>query len=162
MPMRKMPSIVVAIDPGASGGIAVWNAAINCFPMPKSATDIVLFLRDIAEADGDALVVIEDVPKFVAGMKTSASAMATLHANVGYIKGVVDTLGLRLKEIKPKDWQAAVGAGKKKDHEKWKPHLKDLALRAYPFLGKAVTLKTADALLILAAVTKGTRNGKFN
>lgn len=155
MAMRSLPPVIVAIDPGASGGIAIQNVSVTCQPMPKSVTDIITILKDVSmEANGDVLVVIEDVPKFVAGMQTSSSAMATLHANVGYIKGVVDALGLRLKEIKPRQWQQAVGAGEKKLHgNRWKAHLKDLAIRRYPHLGKAVTLKTADALLILSAIT---------
>lgn len=157
------PRIIVAIDPGSSGGIAIQNIAIRCLPMPKAMTDLIDILRDIAEEDPNALVVMENVPKFIAGMQTSASAMATLHSNVGYIRGVIDTLGLRLKEVKPKQWQTAVDAGEKKNYGKrWKAHLKDLALRRYPYLGKSVTLKTADALLILSAVTdepaKGTHD----
>lgn len=157
------PRVIVAIDPGASGGIAIQNIAIRCLPMPKAMTDLIDILRDIAEEDKDALVVMENVPKFVAGMQTSASAMATLHANVGYIRGVIDTLGLRLKEVKPKQWQSAVDAGEKKNYgKKWKSHLKDLALRRYPYLGKSVTLKTADALLILSAITDEHPKGHSN
>lgn len=144
--------ITVAIDPGASGGFALNNACISCFAMPKSRTDIVELFCDLAEEHGrDVLVVMEDPPKFVAGMATSASAMATLHSNVGYIQGVVDTLGFQLRLVKPQTWQKAIGAGEKKTYGKdWKAHLKDMAFRRFPFLGKAVTLKTADALLILA------------
>lgn len=146
--------VVVAVDPGASGGFATNTSCISCKPMPKSRTDIVEFFCELKMVHGDDVtVVMEDVPKFLAGMKTSASSMATLHSNVGYIQGVVDTLGFQLILVKPQVWQKAIEAGEKKSYgNRWKAHLKDMALRRFPYLGKAVTLKTADALLILAYV----------
>ena len=77
--------------------------------------------------------------------------MGKLHRNVGYIIGVLDALLVPTKLIKPRVWQAKVGAGSKKDYgDRWKAHLKDLAARRFPSLGKSITLKTADALLILS------------
>lgn len=154
MSMRSPPPAIVAIDPGVNGGFAISNIAIAAYPMPKAMTDILTLLRDISEAcDNNLVVVMEEPPKFIAGMQTAQSAMATLHENVGYLKGVIDTLGIPLKLVKPKVWQQAIEAGDKKSYgNKWKAHLKDMALRRFPYLGKKVTLKTADALLILAYV----------
>lgn len=144
---------IIAIDPGASGGIAwKWmNAKIAyCAPMPKASTDIVRLIRDAAK--GETLCAIEDIPKFVAGMQTSAAGMAKLHRNYGYLLGILDTLGVTVLTVRPQVWQKAIGAGNKKSYgSRWKAHLKDIAVRRFPELHKEVTLKTADALLILAS-----------
>lgn len=146
---------VIAIDPGASGGIAKathlggseWD--IDLEPMPKSITTIVEIFDPFVCTN--TLVVVEEVPKFVAGMQTSATAMATLHQNFGYLLGVIDAMGLKLITVRPQEWQKTVGAGAKKNYgNKWKAHLKDLAVRRFPEIKKGITLKTADALLILS------------
>lgn len=159
--MNTEPQAILAIDPGVNGGMAVSNVAIAAVPMPKAMTDIVNHIRYIAKHTKNVVVYMEDPPKYIAGMQTAQSAMATLHENVGYLKGVIDTLGLPLKLVKPKVWQQFVGAGEKKTYgNKWKAHLKDLALREYPYLGRKVTLKTADALLILSYALHKTNQTK--
>jgi hypothetical protein len=62
----------------------------------------------------------------------------------------------RIEYLPPKKWQQALGLGDKKTHgNRWKAHLKGRAQALYPQL--TVTLKTADALLILEAGKKMTR-----
>lgn len=147
---------IIAIDPGASGGIALFEHGtyrIKCHPMPKALSDFRIAVEDIIGINepNSVLAVVEDVPKFVAGMQTSAAGMAKLHQNYGYILGVLDANGVSVKTIRPQEWQKKVGAGDKKTYgTRWKAHLKDLAARRFPMLGKYVTLKTADALLILS------------
>lgn len=152
---------IVAIDPGSNGGIVYYDASVegqepcvNCKAFPHSMTDFRNFIDGLLGQVGEqVLFVVEDVPKFVAGERTSVASMATLHENFGYIKGIIDANHQPLVLLRPQAWQKAVDAGNRKAYGKrWKPHLKDLAARRFPELGKAITLKTADALLILAAV----------
>jgi hypothetical protein len=150
--MRYENEIVICIDPGASGGIVVyWNDTITVYAMPSSHTDLVELLGQFRAFSCRVLCIVEDVPRFVVSGVTTPSSMAKLHYNFGYLVGIIDTLGFRLKLVRPQAWQKSVGTGSKKDYgTKWKAHLKDLARRRFPELGSVITLKTADALLILS------------
>lgn len=159
---------IIAIDPGSSGGLAFWrswpngNRHLSASPMPKTRVDLAQLIDDSIYGDfGDTLFVVEDVPKFIAGMNTPPSAMATLHQNFGFLLGLISAhiyghqmeRSVQLILRKPADWQKAVSAGTKSYWGKdWKHHLKELACSIYPSLANhgEITLKTADALLILA------------
>lgn len=159
---------IVAIDPGANGGLAFWHRYpngdqhISAGPMPKTRVDLALLIDSCVYGDfGNTLFVVEDVPKFVAGMATPPSSMAKLHQNFGFLLGLVSAhiyghqmeRSVKLFLKRPADWQKAVNAGTKSYWAQgWKAHLKELACAIYPFLAnrREVTYKTADALLILA------------
>jgi len=79
--------------------------------------------------------------------------MATMFRNYGRLEGILASLNARIEYLPPKKWQTALGLGDKKTHgNRWKAHLKGRAQSLYPQL--TVTLKTADALLILEAGMK--------
>jgi hypothetical protein len=79
--------------------------------------------------------------------------MATMFRNYGRIEGILAAYGARIEYLPPKKWQQALGLGDKKTHgNRWKAHLKGRAQALHPRL--TVTLKTADALLILEAGLK--------
>lgn len=159
---------IVAIDPGANGGLAFWRrdpegyVSTTCGPMPKTRADLAQLVDDLVYGDfASTLFVVEDVPRFVSGMATPPSSMAKLHQNFGFLLGVISAhvygrqleRSLKLVLKRPADWQKAVSAGNKKDWAKgWKAHLKELACGIYPSLAnrRLVTYKTADALLMLA------------
>lgn len=158
---------IVAIDPGANGGLAIWRRdkdkigeCVICAPMPKTRADLALLVDDLVYGDfASTLFVVEDVPRFVAGMATPPSSMAKLHQNFGFLLGAISAHvysrqhSVRLILKRPADWQKAVSAGNKKDWAQgWKAHLKELACGIYPRLAnrREITYKTADALLILA------------
>lgn len=66
----------------------------------------------------------------------------------GFILGCLMSLGYVIHLHRPQKWQKALSLGQKKDHGKnWKNHLKNRAQQLFPQC--EVTLKTADALLIL-------------
>jgi hypothetical protein len=147
-------NLIIAVDPGASGGIA-WaegNAYALALPMPHSVADVIHLLRDLIRGWGQnprAELWLEDIPKFV-GKAIPASSAAVLFRNFGYIEGAATALGLRVIMVKPHDWQKHFKLGTKKDcasTTEWKNKLKSEAVRRFPNLN--VTLKTADALLIL-------------
>jgi hypothetical protein len=159
--MKHEDEIIIAIDPGSSGGIVVYcNDKMTIYAMPSSHTDLVEILGQFRHCASKVLCMVEDVPRFVSGI-TTPSSMAKLHYNFGYLVGIIDTMGFRLKLVRPQDWQKAVSAGSKKDYgTKWKAHLKDIARRRFPELGAVVTLKTADALLILSTYLDKQTNKK--
>ncbi len=152
---------IVAIDPGASGGMAVrWFEKTDCWPMPETEGDVLERLREIknvAGLEGDDLVcVLEEVGGF-AGKAQPGSAMFRFGAQFGFVKGVVQALGIRLVMVRPQVWQKGFGLGTASgcaSRGEWKNKLKAEAQRRFPQL--KVTLKTADALLMVEyAISKG-------
>ena len=121
--------------------------------MPKTEGDRVAVVREIREAaavEGCELVcVLEQVGGFV-GKGQPGSAMFRFGENFGFMKGVIQTLGIRLVLVRPQLWQKGFGLGTASacaSKTIWKNKLKAEAQRRFPHL--RVTHKTADALLIL-------------
>ena len=147
----------IAIDPGASGGIAVHSQGKTyCYPMPETQGDVLETLSEIVKSnefegspESDIVCTLEQVGGF-AGTGQPGSAMFKFGENYGFIKGVVQALGIRLELVRPQTWQRGFGLGTKAacaSKSEWKNKLKAEAQRRFPQL--KVTLKTADALLIL-------------
>ena len=145
---------IIAIDPGKSGGIAVRQFGITyCQPMPDTEGDRLELLRDIKTASDvegcETVCVLEEVGGF-AGKAQPGSAMFRFGENYGFLKGVVQTLGIKLELVRPQVWQKAFGLGTASgcaSKTEWKNKLKAEAQRRFPQL--KVTLSTADALLML-------------
>jgi hypothetical protein len=142
----------LAIDPGASGGLALYkkDGTVEAHPLPSLTYDALdeLINTDAESAFSQYTVVIEDVPKF-AGRMIPSSATATLHFGFGYLCGHFEARGYRVIKVTPQTWQKTIGIGKKGDlsSAQWKRKLRDEAQRRYPAL--KVSLATADALLLL-------------
>lgn len=156
--------MIMAIDPGANGGIAYKNgnsATAACLKMPDTNGDIWETLDAIAigarlENNQETPVCyLEDLVKYT-GRNMPSSAMATYARNFGFIEGVLTALSFRIVLTKPKDWQKALGLGSASGLSKtqWKNKLKAEAQRRFP--GIKVTLATSDALLILEYACKNT------
>jgi hypothetical protein len=148
----------ITIDPGVNGGIA-WDTAqlASCMGMPGSDTETAEEIQRLAEMD-DVLrrirpgikCIIEDVPKFV-GRALPGSTIFPLAFNCGLVRGIAVSLRMPVILVRPQDWQKHFRLGTKGDTSgttEWKNRLKAEAQRRYPHL--KVSLKTADALLILA------------
>ncbi len=144
---------IVAIDPGASGGIAIASGdTVDCRAMPATQSDLLALLRDTKAAadaaEGELACVVEAVGGFV-GKAQPGSAMFRFGEHFGFIKGAVQALGIRLVLVRPQVWQKGLGVGTASacgSKTMWKNKLKAETQRRFPHL--AVTLKTADALLL--------------
>ena len=152
---------VIAIDPGVSGGVAVWTFGVaGCRAMPRTGGDIVALLRGImatSDKSGvDTTCVMEATGGYV-GKAQPCSRSYKFGENAGFIKGVLQTLGIRLELVRPQEWQKAFGLGTASacaSKSIWKNKLKAEAQRRFPHL--KITHKTGDALLILEyALMKG-------
>ena len=145
-----------AIDPGVGGGIAYidTDGSVHALPMPQTVHDLQEQLYILCKShvpNPIVTVFLEELPKFAG--KMSGSSMATMFRNYGRIEGLLAAYGARIEYLPPKKWQQALGLGDKKTHgPRWKAHLKGRAQALFPKL--SVTLKTADALLILEAGLK--------
>lgn len=147
-------SIIVAIDPGASGGVA-WriNGNNHCAKMPDTEGGAVTLLRSIGcvteTTQTATLCYIEEVGGFI-GKAQPGSAMFKFGFNAGLLRGIAMALGWRIILVRPAKWQAGLGLGGSKSCDSkadWKRKLKGEAERRFPDM--TVTLATADALLIL-------------
>lgn len=140
---------IFAVDPGLSGAIAmaaVGGSLIEVAPMPESEAAIAAHFY--ARCGRPWIAYVEDVPLIVStGPKQNAASRAKLHANAGFIRGVL-SLGT-VHKVLPRTWQGGLGLRNtdKLPYADWKKVLKERAQAEYP--GVKVTLKTADALLIL-------------
>ena len=156
--------MILAIDPGQSGGVAIAQSGETvCHPMPGTQGDLLELIRSIkakAEAAGESVVcVLEEVGGFV-GKAQPGSAMFKFGEQFGFLQGVVQALGLRLERVRPQVWQKSFGLGTASGcacKTEWKNKLKAEAQRRFPKI--KVTLKTADALLILDYAMRGSGGG---
>ena len=138
---------IIAIDPGASGGIAIFkDGSTSCYKMPEEselAGEI-----EAASFGNESVVILENVGGFVKGCPAPGSAMFNFGAGWGYIQGLCAGLKIPVHLVRPQKWQGWLGLGKSEGNKTaWKNKLKNEAKRRYPNL--TVTHSTADALLIL-------------
>lgn len=141
--------MVIGIDPGLNGGIAVMDAShrvLEVCNMPETPMDILEFLRKFQQYA--PIVYLEDVGKGMPGQ--SSKATATFARHNGHLEMALLALGIRTVKCTPQKWQKMYQLGKSSDYDKnaWKNRLKAKAQELFPDLGRKVTLKTADALLI--------------
>jgi hypothetical protein len=151
----KGAGLIVGIDPGKSGGIA-WQfkgGQVGTIPMPEAEAEIVSFFQELAdgarEPEGHSnppVSYIEKVGGFI-GKPQPGSRMFTFGRNTGVIMGALYAAKFRIIVVSPVKWQKDLGlAGI--DAKKRKGEFKNRAHQLFPSLGKSITLKTADALLI--------------
>lgn len=84
------------------------------------------------------------------GKRQPGSAMFKFGRNFGFLLGALQALRVRVELIRPQRWQKGLALGTAsacRSPTVWKNKLKAHAQRLYPHL--KVTLKTADALLLL-------------
>ena len=140
----------ITIDPGVSGGIAWDGSELSaCMNMPGSDTETAEEIGLLYSMRPGVKCVIEDVPKFV-GRALPGSTIFPLAFNCGLIRGIAIALRMPVILVRPQDWQKhfCLGSKGKSSTAEHKNKLKAEAQRRYPHL--KVSLKTADALLMLA------------
>lgn len=149
--------MIMAIDPGKSGGI-VWDedGHVRSSKMPDTEGDCVDMLRTATLAAGqERIAYIEKVGGYIAGNKCPGSSMFNFGHGRGVLVGAMMAFGWRVIEVTPQKWQAWLGIGKCGGD---KNKLKAEAQRRFP--EERVTLATADALLIYDYAQKKERGPK--
>ncbi len=153
--------IILAIDPGASGGLAWGPAAggeVQTLAIPKTEGEVAETLRQIvtdAGNPGSVVAYLEQVGGYVSTEGGQpGSAMFKFGRGYGFILGALAALCVPVELVTPQRWQKGIAAGVRAGLSKsdWKRKLKAQAERLHP--GRRVTLATADALLILAWARK--------
>jgi hypothetical protein len=140
--------ITIAIDPGASGAMAVidsnGNSALYPFREYAQALEDLQAVAGFAASEGRPVTVwLEEIPMFAG--KNGAS-MIKLGINAGWWQGACQALRLPLRLVRPQVWQAGISGVGKAQGPARKRALKEEAARRFPAV--KVTLANCDALLI--------------
>lgn len=144
--------IFLAVDPGASGGYALSYGSDFDEVEVRPWVDDTEWLSDLAaladHPDAESIVaVVELVPPYV-GRAIPSSASFKLGRSYGFICGTIRALQIPLNLTRPADWQKGLEGVRAASGSKKKRVLRDHASRFFPAV-PGITLKTADALLIL-------------
>jgi len=119
--------IVVGIDPGAKGGVAVLGPEPSAVIMPMMARDLDgLVLSRLLRSAAPSLVVIE---KSQSMPGQGVAGMFRYGMNYGKILGIVEALELSYLLVTPQAWKKQVLAGTAKDKNAAISHVR----RIYPW-----------------------------
>lgn len=140
--------MILAIDPGKSGGFAWrYDGEVHVRPMPNTEADCVQHLQCLTAvtAHKDRVCYIEKVNGYCGNSRGTGSSMFTFGHGRGVLIGALMAFGWRIIQPTPQQWQKWLEIGKVGGD---KNKLKAEAQRRFPTVD-GITLKTADALLIL-------------
>lgn len=171
IPEQIMSMAIIGIDPGAGGGICVrkWTGEYEVIKMPETQGDILDFLRRFQPSQvTPTRAYMELLPAYM-GTNIPQSSVAVMFENFGFIKGVLQSMGVPLRLIPPNIWTKSLGIGtremarspkgataaQKKEVQRenqvrkneWKRKLRSEAQRRYPDI--PMTLNKCDAVLIM-------------
>lgn len=144
-----MPKIIIGIDPGKNGGIAVMNTSNNSVmvkKMPETPKDVIDLLKKFAKQD--VVCVLETV----GGMPgQGGKAMFTFGRGYGSLETALLLLEIKTYPITPQKWQKEFQLGTTKSSggfttTQWKNILKAKAQQLFP--KNKIFNWGADALLI--------------
>ena len=144
--------IYIGIDPGASGGIVAIgpdNHVLVHTKCPDTVHDLADVYRYICKLPGryddcSIKAVIELVHSFPGN---SPRSMFSFGTNYGMHLGLLAYNKIPYTKVTPAVWMKTFGSLPKPKKDR-KNHLKQLAQQLYPSTDKAITLATADAVLI--------------
>jgi len=141
---------LIAIDPGASGGIA-WTdgEVVNASKMPDGMAAQIDHIRMISATNPGATAIMERVGGYMPGNAGPGAVKFARHC--GHIEAALYCLGIPAEKVGAAQWMKVCGplpsgmdAACKRAR---KNAIKDAVARRFPHL--TVTLATADALGIL-------------
>ena len=138
--------IVIGIDPGKSGAIAVWDEGIDkAIKCPDSPEKMANIFSSIITND-KIVAYIEQVHAFPTDARSSAFKFGR---NYGEWLGVLGTLRIKTVFVTPQKWmkyyKEKFNMALPKDKQQRKRKLKEIAAN---YTDKKVTLYNADAILI--------------
>ncbi|MFZ4705568.1 MAG: hypothetical protein ACOYMF_06115 [Bacteroidales bacterium] len=160
---------IIGIDPGASGGIAVWRiirdcsvngltAQITTVKMPKEFRDMVEYLKNTADINpGHTIAFIEKVQVRPDDTGGKQYGIAKMLANYGSLKNALEQAGIPYIMVHPMSWQSYLNlrtTGESKTERK--NRYKEVAQKHYPII--KCNLWNSDALLMVSFGIKKINN----
>ena len=149
-----MQNVIIGIDPGKGGGLAVSVKGVikEFHKYPTTQQDLYYTMYEILNNyKGIPLAYLEQVHAFPTDGRSSAFKFGT---NYGIWKGLLLGLQIDYKLVAPQTWMKSLGLSK--DKKERKNQLKEMAQRVVDkqfnnfneLKNKRVTLHTSDAVLI--------------
>lgn len=143
--------LTIGIDPGKSGGYAIGWGGLHSINLHSIGEDFefvehIQDLKDHPDVTGIEAVV-ELVPPFAGKMIPSSSSFK-LGKSCGFLEGVLRMAEIPFTLVRPQEWQKGLSGLTKLTSGKRKKVLMNHAKQFFPSQ-KRLTLKTADAILIL-------------
>ena len=137
---------LLAIDPGAGGGLAWVDAGgvVRAEAMPDGMTAQVDRLRALAAEFAGLSAVVERVGWWMPGDHPNSACKFARHC--GHLEAALYALGVPRRDVTPPVWMRSLGTLPKDKAQRKRAIREAMAVR-HPHL--AVTLATADALGIL-------------
>jgi len=142
--MTSLSSILIAIDPGASGGIASIgrDGRLTLTKMPETPADILGYMIGFSTS---SLAYIEKVGSSRPG--NAAKAMTTFARHCGHLEMALLAARIPAKEVTPQKWMKWLGIPPGLELKDRKNRIKAAMQKRWPSV--TVTLWNADALAIL-------------
>jgi len=143
--------VTIGIDPGKSGGYAIAWGGLHDVKLHSIGEDFE-FVEHIQDLQDHPLItsleaVVELVPPYV-GKNIPSSSSFKLGKNCGFLEGVLRMAEIPFTLVRPQDWQKGLSGLTKLTSGKRKKVLMNHAKQFFTST-KGITLKTADAILIL-------------
>lgn len=165
--MASSKVIVIGIDPGISGGIAVIQGTrfLEAHEMPVqqkpsgrsevSEVDLVALAQELRArlCDDPAQQIVAAVEQVGAMPGQGVSGMFSLGDSFGCVRMFAALVGTRIERVAPVSWKKGVGLSGK-DKAFALTRARALFPAAAPFLERKKDLGIADALLVAAFVAK--------
>lgn len=139
-----MTNIIIGIDPGKGGGMAVIRLSDDYFTAascPETIDEMSEFIRTIKSETHHITCFLEKVHAFPTDGRSSAFKFGM---NYGIWRGILSAFSIKTELITPQSWQKYFGKLPKIKQER-KNKLKEIATKESNI---KATLKTADAICI--------------
>ncbi|MBC8315240.1 MAG: hypothetical protein H8E51_07030 [Bacteroidetes bacterium] len=142
-----MKKAIIGIDPGVSGGIAIWKEEIvEAINMPKTITDIFNVFTSTSLSGYLIYVFIEKVHSMP---KQGVASSFKFGQAFGRLEAFTVAMRFRTQYVTPQAWTRwySLGTRGKMSPAMWKNKLKEKAQQLYP--DSNVTRENADSVLIM-------------
>jgi hypothetical protein len=145
---------IVAIDPGVSGGLAIWspNCKVEVKKMPKDLMDLKEYFEYLKSISESVLVFIEKVQLHHGDMGNDVPGKAfniqKMLQGFEKLKVIIEVCEIPFLQVHPMSWQSYLKLRKRgEEKQDRKNRYKAVAQNLYPEI--KATLWNSDALLIM-------------
>ena len=138
--------IIIGIDPGAKGGVAIYNEdkdKMILHKCPETPKEMAAIINTARVKDKNVFCVIEKVHAFPTDARSSAFKFG---CNFGKWLGILGAYDIPTLEVTPQTWMKPLQPLPKIKRER-KNQLKQIAINLFP--ENKITLSTSDAALMV-------------
>ena len=147
--------IIIGIDPGAKGGVAIYDEAKHKMILhkcPETPKEMAAIINTAKVKDKNVFCVIEKVHAFPTDARSSAFKFG---CNFGKWLGILGAYDIPTLEVTPQVWMRPLQPLSKIKRER-KNELKQIAINLFP--ENKITLSTSDAALMVVWYVNNEKN----